>query len=317
MTDHIVIGDIRPRIQYTADGVQTNFTYPFPIFAAEDLKVYLGDALQADGYTISGAGQSAGGMASFAVAPAAGTKVTLLRALAIARTSDFQEGGAFRAKTINDELDRQTAFVQEVGERIERALVAGPTESVTPLVLPPPASRANALLGFDASGVPLAVTGAAGNVAVSAAMTPLVQSADVAAARGVLGLGTAAIANTGNGNGEIPFGNASRLARVAEAVKTTDYAVAAADAGAMLIANKASAIAFTLPAAAVAGLGFAFMVRNIGAGNLTLDPNGAETINAASTLVLKQNEAALVWTDGSLWRGNVWGVGGQTSAAIL
>jgi len=317
MSDHIVIGDIRPRIQYTADGVQTDFTYPFPIFAAGDLKVYLGDALQAGGYTVSGAGQSAGGLASFAAAPAAGTKVTLLRALAVARNSDFQEGGAFRAKTINDELDRQTAFVQEVGERIERALVAGPTESAAPLVLPPPAARANALLGFDAAGAPLAVSGSAGGVVVSTAMTPLVQAADAAAARAALGLGSAALADTGTGNGQLPFGNATRLSRLAETVKTVDYAIVAADAGAMLIANKASAIAFTLPAAAALGLGFAFMARNIGAGNLTLDPNAAETINAAATLVLKQHEAAMVWTDGILWRANVWGVGSRPYFALI
>lgn len=317
MSDHIVIGDIRPRIQYTADGTQTVFTYPFPIFADADLKVYLGDALQSGGYTVGGAGQSAGGNVTFAAAPAAGTKVTLLRALAIARTSDFQEGGAFRAKTINDELDRQTAFVQEVGERIERALVAGPTESAAPLVLPPPTARANALLGFDAAGAPIAAAGTAGTVPVAPAMAPLVQAADMAAARTVLGLGTAAVKNHGDGDADLPLGSRTRLARLPESVKTADYALAAADAGAMLIADKATPIAFTLPAAAALGPGFAFMARNAGAGDLAIDPDGAATINGAATLVLKQHEAALLWTDGANWRANVWAQGGGISAAIL
>jgi hypothetical protein len=187
MPDHIVIGDIRPRVQYTADGTQAVFTYPFPIFAAADLKVYLGEALQAAGFSVAGAGQSAGGSVTFAAPPAAGTRVTLVRALAIARTSDFQEGGAFRAKTLNDELDRQTAFVQEVGERIERAIVAAPTESAAPLVLPPPAERANALLGFDAAGAPIASAGA-GSVAISPALAPVVQAASIGAAKDLLGV---------------------------------------------------------------------------------------------------------------------------------
>lgn len=186
MSDHIVIGDIRPRIQYTADGTQQDFTYPFPIFAAADLKVYLADAPQAAGFAVSGAGQSAGGSVHFDAPPAAGTRVTLVRALAIARTSDFQEGGAFRAKTLNDELDRQTAFIQEVGERIERAIVAAPTESAAPLVLPPPVERAGALLGFDAAGAPIASAGT-GGIAISAALAPVVQAADTGAARALLG----------------------------------------------------------------------------------------------------------------------------------
>jgi hypothetical protein len=186
VTDHIVIGDIRPRVQYTADGTQTAFTYPFPIFAPADLKVYLGEALQAAGFAVDGAGQSAGGNVTFAAAPAAGTRVTLVRALAIARTTDFQEGGAFRAKTLNDELDRQTAFIQEVGERIERAIVAAPTESAAPLVLPPPALRANAYLGFDAAGTPIASPGTP-PAPFSAALTPFVQAPTLTAARQILG----------------------------------------------------------------------------------------------------------------------------------
>jgi hypothetical protein len=193
MPDHIVIGDIRPRIQYDADGAQTVFTYPFPIFAASDIKVYLGEALQSAGYVVNGAGQSAGGSVAFTAPPPGGTKVTLVRALAIARTSDFQDGGAFRAKTLNDELDRQTAFIQEVGERIERAIVAAPTETAGPLVLPPPSQRASRFLGFNADGVPIAAVGT-GGVPVSAVMAPVVQAATLPEARAALavpGLGDA------------------------------------------------------------------------------------------------------------------------------
>ena len=100
---------------------------------------------------------------------------------------------------------------------------------------------------------------------ISAPLLPLVQAADLAAARTALGLGTAATKNHGLSDGDIPLGNQTRAARLAESVKTADYAVAAADTGAMLVANKATAIAFTLPAAAALGLGFTFMARNIGA----------------------------------------------------
>ncbi len=270
MPDHIVIGDIRPRIQYVADGTQDTFTYPFPIFAAADLKVYLGDAPAAVTFTVHGAGQSAGGDVTFDAAPAAGTRVTLVRALAIARTTDFQEGGAFRAKTLNDELDRQTAFIQEVGERIERAIVAAPTESAAPLVLPPPAQRANALLGFDAAGAPVA-SGGTGGIAISAAMTPVVQAATAGAARALMGA----------------LGN-ERLA------KSAAYTVANGDKGKTIACGNGP---WTLTFGAAAGYDadFAlFAVNESAARAIKLAPAGGAEIwlyPGQTALVLRQNAA--------------------------
>jgi hypothetical protein len=114
MSDHIQIGAIAPRVQYVADGVQTAFTYPFPIFAEADLEVRLGSLPQGGGYSVAGAGNSEGGEISFAVAPPAGQLVTLRRNLVVARTTDFQPNGVLRANTLNDELDYQVAALQEV-----------------------------------------------------------------------------------------------------------------------------------------------------------------------------------------------------------
>ena len=47
MVEHIRIGDVAPRVHYVADGVQTGFTYPFPIFAEGDLEVRLDGLVQA------------------------------------------------------------------------------------------------------------------------------------------------------------------------------------------------------------------------------------------------------------------------------
>lgn len=125
---HIRIGDVSPRAQYTADGVQTAFPYLFPIFETADMQVYLDGALQQGGYTVSGAGASDDqGLAvdaavTFDAAPAAGTVVTLVRKVAVKRLTDFSESGDFRAKTINDELDRLVAMQQQVGGDAARAL---------------------------------------------------------------------------------------------------------------------------------------------------------------------------------------------------
>ena len=152
MDEHIKIGDVAPRVQYLADGVQTAFTYPFPIFAPADLEVRLDGLVQAAGYSVSGAGQSSGGNCVFAVAPPLGTRVTLRRSLTLARSTDFQENGILRARSLNDELDYQVAALQEVKAGLDSTLRLDPSESGANTVLPPRPARANRILGFDSVG---------------------------------------------------------------------------------------------------------------------------------------------------------------------
>ncbi|HYD67602.1 phage tail fiber protein, partial [Azospirillum sp.] len=114
MTATIQIPRGTPRAQYVADGAQAAFTFPFPIFASEDVQVFLGAALQSTGYTVSGAGDSAGGTVAFASAPAAGTTVTLRRRVPVERMTDFLESGPLTASALNRELDALTACLQQV-----------------------------------------------------------------------------------------------------------------------------------------------------------------------------------------------------------
>ncbi len=89
MTEYIQIGDVSPRIQYVGNGSVMAFTYPFPIFEDTDLLVYLDAVLQTTGITVTGAGETAGGTATFDTAPAFGVVVTLSRRVPEKRTTDF------------------------------------------------------------------------------------------------------------------------------------------------------------------------------------------------------------------------------------
>lgn len=154
MADHIQINDVTPRIIYTANGAQTAFTFPFAIFKAADLEVYLDGVKQAGGFTVTGAGNSSGGSVTFTVAPAAGVQVTLRRKLALARTSDYQADGIIRAKTLNDELDFQVAAIQQVAEEVGRAVRRSPTSpSTADLTLPEPVAGRGVKWNADGTGL--------------------------------------------------------------------------------------------------------------------------------------------------------------------
>ncbi|MBI0536042.1 hydrolase [Roseomonas sp. KE2513] len=152
MPEHIRIGDIAPRVQYVADGAQSVFVYPFPIFSPIDMDVHVDGLLVGAGYTVSGAGTSQGGLVTFVQPPAAGAKLVLRRRLVMERVTDYQPNGVLRANTLNDELDRQMAALQELREELTGSLRQGPGEAGGRFELPLRRARANRLLGFDSLG---------------------------------------------------------------------------------------------------------------------------------------------------------------------
>jgi microcystin-dependent protein len=60
-------------------------------------------------------------------------------------------------------------------------------------------------------------------------------------------------------------------------------------------------ITLNLLAASAAGSGFYFIIRNVGSGTVTIDPNATELIDGASTVALLAGEGAVVICDGSNW----------------
>ena len=152
MAEHIRIGDVAPRVQYVGDGARTDFAFPFPVFDAEDLELRIGTVVLSGGYSVAGAGETGGGIASLVVPPPAGETVTLRRRMTVERATDFQDNGLLRARTLNDELDRLVAVLQEQREEIGAALRQDPGEVGGQMTLPLRGARANRLLGFDSNG---------------------------------------------------------------------------------------------------------------------------------------------------------------------
>ena len=152
MAEHIRIGDVAPRVQYLGDGTRTAFTYPFPIFQASELELRLDGVPLSGGFVVTGAGSSEGGSVTLATPPADGSTVTLRRRIRVERSTDFQDNGVLRARTLNDELDRIVAALQEQREELSGALRQDPAEVGGAFTLPLRSARANRVLGFDGGG---------------------------------------------------------------------------------------------------------------------------------------------------------------------
>ncbi|MGE5515318.1 MAG: hypothetical protein ACM31D_05800 [Bacteroidota bacterium] len=154
MIEHLQINDVAPCVRYRSDGVQAAFTFPFAVFKAADMEVWVDNERVTAGITVSGVGISSGGSVLFGVPPAAGRRVTLRRRMALARTSDFQTDGIIRAKTLNDELDYQVAAVQQVADDVSRCLQRPFTSASTAdLSLPDPAPGKALGWNVDGSGL--------------------------------------------------------------------------------------------------------------------------------------------------------------------
>lgn len=261
MTDHLLVGTAAPRIQYVASGTQTAFTFPFPIFTAVDLEVWLGNTRQVSPvYSLSGIGISAGGTVLFASPPAPGILVTLRRHIAIARTSDYQDDGIIRAKTLNDELDFQTAAIQQVAEDVGRAVKRSFLSSNTAdLTLPEPiAGRA---VKWNATGTGLENSAADADAVLTAA----------AADRAIVASDKAIVSN----DKAIVASDKTAAAASAAAAHTSELA-AAASAAATSAAASGGTVKITasdttsdyLSASLSAGANIALSVLNPGANEI-------------------------------------------------
>ena len=91
--------------------------------------------------------------------------------------------------------------------------------------------------------------------------------------------------------------------------------LALADLGNAVVFTGASAATLNLPAVATAPLGAGWLVMNSGTAALTIDPNGAETINGAATLVLQAGQAAMILRVSGAWQAAL--LGGTTLGLAL
>jgi hypothetical protein len=179
MADY-AISNVPRRVVYAASGVGP-YAFTFEILAASDIAVYKASTLLTltTDYSVT---INANGTGSVTLVTSAGTSnITIVGAKNIQRTTDFTTGGDFFANTLNDELDAQTIFIQQVAETAERGLkapVVDPTD--INMTLPSRTARASKYLAFDANGNPVAGENAVEITAVANVADDIAALGDIA-----------------------------------------------------------------------------------------------------------------------------------------
>lgn len=151
------ISNVSRRVVYTGSAGVGPYAFSFEIINSTDVNVYKNDALLTltTNYTVT-INSNGTGTVTLIVAAADTDRITIVGARAIERTTDFVTGGDLFANTLNEEIDSQTIFVQQIAETAERSIKAPVTDPTNiNMTLPSQLSRAGKTLAFDSSGNPV------------------------------------------------------------------------------------------------------------------------------------------------------------------
>ena len=162
----ISIADNDARIQYTqaVTGNSTQLTIDYPFFALDDIKVIRTTSAGADTNLTRGTGSNTFAVVGTAVDDGySGGYITLhdtndntftytiYRDTPIARTTDFATSGPFNIASLNTELDKIYAVMQQVENANDRALTLPDSDASTSITLPTLASRKGKYLAFNST----------------------------------------------------------------------------------------------------------------------------------------------------------------------
>lgn len=110
------------QFSYTGDGTTTVFPFPSRFLTNSDIIVGVDGVQVFAGFTVTGAGDDAGGNVTFSVAPVGATAITLIRAPSINQLLDFVNNQTVLAQNIDNGLDKLTIVAQYLSYLLDRAL---------------------------------------------------------------------------------------------------------------------------------------------------------------------------------------------------
>mgnify|MGYP003627638158 FL=1 len=164
----ISIADNDARIQHTISSSgntagSTTFPIDFPFFNLDDIDVTITNSSGVDTVISRGTGANTFSVSGTAVDDGfsggnvilntqyTSSTVTISRDIEISRTSDFATSGPFNISSLNTDLDKIYAVMQQLETNNARALSLPTTDTLTSITLPTNASRRGKYLAFNAS----------------------------------------------------------------------------------------------------------------------------------------------------------------------
>ena len=146
------------RVSYSGNGSTTAFAVPFYFLENAHLRVILRSSAGVEtvqtittNYTVTGAGNPAGGTVNMIVAPASGETLVILRDVPETQETDYTANDPFPAESHERALDKLTMITQQIGEESGRAIKIPETETSN-TILPSITDRAGRFLYFDNLG---------------------------------------------------------------------------------------------------------------------------------------------------------------------
>ncbi len=151
----MTVADNTSRNQYTATPSQALFAYTFEIVDKDDIVVLINGIPLSEGtdYTVTGVGSDTGGNIVLTSGTTGGNIVTIYRDMPYARTQNYTNSGDFLASEVNSDFDDLWLASEQTNRSFEQSVRKPITDSDSiSMELPQASSRANKLLGFDATG---------------------------------------------------------------------------------------------------------------------------------------------------------------------
>lgn len=157
----MTVNSTTSRVSYAGNGSTTAFSVPFYFLASADLVVIRTASsgaqttlvLNSD-YTVSGAGNPAGGTVTCTTAPSASDSLVIFRDPATTQLTDYQANDPFPAETHERALDKLTMLAQRMRDLVTRSFRLSDGDTTTAsTTLPSP--QANNVIGWNATATGL------------------------------------------------------------------------------------------------------------------------------------------------------------------
>ena len=184
------------RISYTGSGTTGPFSFPYYFLADGDLtviKTTIADGTESTltlttDYTVSGAGEAAGGSVTLVATLSSSYKLTIIRDPDILQPADYPANDRFPAATHEEALDRATMILQRLKDYIDRSfrLSDGDVSGIS-LILSNLAAGELIAVNSAGTGIESIAPADVDLATVSAFIQTLLDDANAAAARTTLG----------------------------------------------------------------------------------------------------------------------------------